>query len=587
MVEDSLRTPIGAMKLATATPTWSSALITGELLVGLTVALVAIPQCIGFASIAGLPAGAGIASAVAMGLVSAVVSHSPRLVIGPAITSSTMLLAILRTVEPSGSASWPALAALVAVLVGIITAVGALVHVGRLIRFVSRSVIVGLIVGSTLLTFGSQLPAALGLHGGAEPTLAGMLWHTITKLPEFSWIALGMAAGVFVFVRFGARWNPRFPAAFVALLLSAGSEYLLERSGVLPPPQDAPTSWSHWIGIALPRPNEGLTNLLVGAVAISLVGMIQNLSIGKALVQKRGDDFSPQRELWSLGLANIAAGAVQGFPGSGSFARSSLADLAGARTRLSSVVAALATGGIAAAAAPLMHYINPPAIAGLLMATALGMIDWDELRALARDAHDRLVLGTMVLGVLVMPIHWALLIGLAVSFIILLRRVSRIHLFEMVRSAAGPFREQDIDGQTGTSAITMIQVEGPLFFAHADQLAKQMRHILRRGPRVVILRMRRTQQIDFSILASLRLPILDYLDSGGHLIICGLTPSMRREILNHPVGEIIGSDFLLETTREVFGSAHAALGLAQCILDVTPMPDRQMFRAEAAERRMS
>jgi SulP family sulfate permease len=334
-----------------------------------------------------------------------------------------------------------------------------------------------------------------------------------------------------------------------------------------------------------------LTNLLAGAAAITLVGIIQNLAIGKAIVTRSGESFDARKELAALGLANVAAGIAKGFPGSASFARSALADLAGARTRLATFVTAIATGLIAVAAAPLARYVTAPAIGGLLVATACSMIDWTELRALVRDTHDRPILITMIVCVFILPIHWAILIGLVVSLVLLLRRVSRVHLFEMVRTAEGPFREQEIDEKTGRSAITMVQLEGPLFFAHADLLASRLREIFRRGTRVTIVRMRRTQHIDFSILAALRPPVREYLDQGGHLIFCGLTPQMRGTIQNSLLGEILGPDSLLETTHEVFGSAHVAIGRAQEILAVEPMSERELFRlkfgASAAEAAMT
>lgn len=562
-----------------ASPKWSLSLIGSEVVVGLTVALVAIPQCIGFASIAGLPPESGVISAVAMGLVSAVASRSPRLVIGPAITASTMLLSVLRTVAPGDSGRWLSIASLLAVLVGLMTVGGMLIGIGRLVHFVSRSVIVGLVVGSVLLTIGSQLAAVLGVSPGTDSMLFGMLYHTGTRISEANLISITMAAGVFLMVMVGAKLGPRFPAAFASLVISGAVAWALESRGIYGNFRTLGSlHWDESIGVNFSFRGLSVTNLLAGAAAITLVGIIQNLAIGKAIVTRTGEAFDARKELAALGLANVAAGFAKGFPGSASFARSALADLAGARTRLATLVTAVATGLIAVAAAPLARYVTAPAIGGLLVATACSMIDWTELGALIRDAHDRPILITMIVCVFILPIHWAILIGLVVSLVLLLRRVSRVHLFEMVRTEEGPFREQEIDDKTGRSAITMVQLEGPLFFAHADLLASRLREIFRRGTRVTIVRMRRTQHIDFSILAALRQPVREYLDQGGHLIFCGLTPQMRATIQNSLLGEILGPDSLLETTREVFGSAHVAIGRAQEIVAAEPEPDRELFR---------
>jgi sulfate permease, SulP family len=158
-----------------------------------------------------------------------------------------------------------------------------------------------------------------------------------------------------------------------------------------------------------------------------------------------------------------------------------------------------------------------------------------------------------------------------------------VHLLEMVGDTSRPFREQEVDEDTGRSRITMLQIEGPLFFAHADDLAEQLRDIFERGPSVVILRMRRTQQIDFSVLAALDRVVRDFRAAGGHVIVCGLSSKLRRRLLDSPLGRTVGPDFLLETTREVFGSAHLALGLAESILDLAIPSPRPRFRLAASK----
>lgn len=570
--------------LATAMSTLSPQLIRHDLIAGLTVALVAIPQCMGFATIAGLEPVSGLYAAVVMGLVSAALSKSPRLVIGPAITASSMLLAVMLTVAPDRREDWPALAGYVAVLVGLMTILAAVLRLGRFVKFVSRSVIVGLMAGSALLTLGSQLAPALGLAPSRSATLAGMLWKLTPQLGDAHLATLLMAGGTFAFVLLGARFGPRIPTAFLALVLAGGVHVFLESRGAATElatlgalPWKWPTELTPWYSGAVQ------TDLLVGAAAITLVGIIQNLAIGKAFALRHREPLDPRRELWSLGVANVASGLLHGFPGSGSFARSALNDLAGARTRLSGLFAAIGTALIAALGAPLAVHIPHAAIAGLLIATAILMVDWSELwHIMRRDRHDRIVLGTTILCVFVMPIHWAILLGLAASVIIFLGRVSQLRLVEMVQGERRPFQEQEIDTDTGRSAITLLQIEGALFFAHADELATLLRSVFERGPQVVILRMRRTQQIDFSVQAAMERVVGEFAEAGGRLIVCGLTPELRKTLRDGPLGEVVPEEHLLRTTREVFGSAHRAIALAESIVGQT---DRPRFRAATESTR--
>ncbi len=556
-----------------------------DLPAGLTVALVTIPQCMAFATIAGLPPVSGLYTAVAMSLVTALLSKSPKLVTGPSITASTMLMAVLRIVAPDEPHNWPAIAALIALLAGLLTLLGAVLRAGRFMRFVSRSVILGLVVGSVILTIGVQLAPLLGVPSGGRSSFYGIVAHTVTHVADTRVAPLLMGAATCVLVLLAARFIPRWPGAFIVLVMGGAVVWLLDRLGI-----DAGLATIGSLKWTWPDPRASWysgpysTDLLVGAAAICLVGIIQNLAIARAMAMRDDADIDAQRELQSLGVANIAAGLCNGFPGSGSFVRSALSDLAGARTRLAGVVSAVAIAMIAALAAPLARYITLAAIAGLLIATALVMIDRRELtQVVMRDRDDRRVLGVTVACVFFLPLHWAVLIGLAASVVLFLRRVARLHLFEMVRDENGAFRERRIDEQTGRSAITMLQVEGPLFFAHADEMADTLQAIMRRGPRTVILRMRRTRQIDFSVTEAMRRVIVRYLADGGRFIVCGVTPKMHRALMRSPLGWMLGEENILESTRQVFGAATRAIEIARQFVATTPGDGRPLFREESAE----
>ena len=256
--------------------------------------------------------------------------------------------------------------------------------------------------------------------------------------------------------------------------------------------------------------------------------------------------------------------------------------MAGARTRLSGIVAAAAIAGVVLAAAPWVRFITKPAIAGLLMATAYSIVDWKDLRQIVlRDRHDRIVLVTTIACVFVLPIHWAILIGLTIAVALFLRRVSRLHLVEMVSGVNHQFHERDLDEDTGNSVVTMLQIEGPLFFAHADEIGEALQGVFRHRPRVTIIRMRRTQNIDYSAIATMDHAVRAYQSAGGRVIICGLTPPMRGVLHQSALGRTIPARYLLQTTREVFGSAHRAITLAHEIVGDGSSADRPLFRSEA------
>ena len=541
---------------------WS---IRSDLGAGITVALVAVPQCMAFAAMSGLPPSMGIYTAVVMGLVGAAVAGSSTLIIGPAATISAMVLAVLTTAAPGDPTRWPQIASVLAVLVGLFTLIGALLNIGQFVRFVSRSVLIGLTVGAAILIFGTQLAPMLGFGPIHRSTLAATIWTTGGQLGQAHGWSVVMGAGTLALVLAGLRWAPRAPIPFLAVGLGGVMAWWMGVGGngaALDSIGEFPRVWPQFTTSLLDAPFG--TDLIVGAAAISLVGIIQTMAIVKTLALRHDSPVNPKRDLTALGAANLAAGYLAGFPGAGSFARSALNDMAGARSRWSGVVCALVIGVMILAAGPWTQYITRPAIAGLVMATAYSIVDWRQLwELLSRDRHDRIVLGATIGGVLLLPIHWAMLIGLALSIAIFLRRASQLHLVEMVGDSDQQFHERPIDERTGSNQITMLQIEGPLFFAHADELAERLGLVFDKHPSVTIVRMRRTQQIDFSVIVTLERVVRKYTEAGGHFLICGLTQSMFDVLRNSTLGRIVASDRMLQTTGEVFGSAHRALRLAE------------------------
>lgn len=532
---------------------------------GITVALVAVPQCMGFASIAGLPPAMGLYTAVIMALAGAAISNSSKLIFGPAVTTSSMILAVMAAVAPGKTELWPGIAGLLAVLIGGFTMLAALLRAGQFARFVSRSVLVGLTSGAGILIIGTQIAPFLGLPSSHASTLLGTLRETFGHIGEVNAQAAVMATATLLPLLIGGRLFPRVPMAFIVLAGGGVAYWLLQRAGMavnLGAVENIPSAVPNTVAKLYDGPMG--TDLYAGAAAIALVGIIQTLAISKALAAPSGEKVDAKRDLLALGLGNMAAGFLHGFPGAGSFTRSALNDMAGARTRLSTLLSGIALAIFVLLAAPLLHWITKPAIAGLLVATGWSIIEWREiLFIIRRERADRFVLATTVIGVFVMPIHWAVIVGLCVSVALFLRRVSRLYLVEMVAGKGSAFHEQPIDRETGRHPIAMLQIEGPLFFAHAEELAETLAKVFSRKPVVTIIRMRRTQQIDFSVVTEVNRVVQNYLSSGGHLIICGLTERMHEQIMESPLGRTVEPKYLLKTTKRVFGSAHAAIELAE------------------------
>lgn len=558
----------------------SSATLRQDVTAGITVALVTIPQCMAIAAVAGLPPVAGLYAAFVMAVVTALLASSPTLNVGPTMTISTMVLAVLASVAPGQTDRWLPIAGGLAILVGLFTLALAALRVGQFVRFVSRSVLVGLTASAAVIIIGSQVGPFAGITPQHRPTLIQSLIHVASHLHEAKWAAVAVATSTGVCIAIISRLSPRAPAPFIAIAVVECALWLVRSAGVaveLPTVGDVPRRIPTAL---LPLSDIPFSSeLIVGAASMATVSIIQTLSISRALASQHERSVDTRRDLIALGAANMTSGLLHGFPGAGSFVRTALNDLAGARTRMAGMVNAVAVALIVVLAAPLASQISKASIAGLLTVTAISMVNWrDFIGILREDKHDRIVLSTMMLSVLVLPIHWVVLIGLAMSVALFLRRASRLHLVEMVEGDDDQYREQPIDDQTGRSPITMLQLEGPLFFAHADEIAAKLGAVFRRGPAVTIIRMRRTQQIDFSAIAAMARAIRKYQEAGGRLILCGLSPEMHRRLRDSEIGELLPAGHMMRTTHKVFGSAHQAARMAREMVEAQRGGGEALFR---------
>ncbi len=306
-----------------------------DVIAGVSVALVLIPQSLAYAEVAGMPAYRGLYAAALPPLAAAFIASSPYLQTGPvAITSLLTFGALVSLAEP-GSPEYVGLGLLLALVVGVVRILLGLLRAGVIAYFMSQPMLMGFVPAAAILIAGSQLPSVLG----APPPGHGILEGAATALAEpamWEATALGLSAFVVVAVAGGRRIHPVFPGVLVAVGLaiaySLATGYDGPKVGSLPsglPPLSLGLPWGE------------LPSLLLPGAVIALVGFSEPASIARAFAAEDRQRWDADREFVSQGVANAAAGLSGGFPVGGSFSRSSVNRLAGARTRWSGAVTGL------------------------------------------------------------------------------------------------------------------------------------------------------------------------------------------------------------------------------------------------------
>jgi SulP family sulfate permease len=474
-----------------------------DLVAALTVAAVSIPQAMAYAAIVGIHPKYGLYTAIAPVIVAALWGASRYLQAGPTNTISMMLFSICAQVSVAGVP----LAAMsedmrmpyifgIALFAGALQVLMGLARFGEMAGYISHAVMTGFITGAALLIAGGQLKHLLGLHfaspGGFFPHIMEVGRH-ITQVHPWS-LAFGL--GAMGLVSAFRRFLPRWPGALLTLMLCSLAATLADAkklgvamAGAIPPglpPLSLP-----------PVPDlELMRAFFLPALSIAIVGAVESIAIAKNMAAAKNQDFDPCRELLGQGLGNISAGLCSGIPGCGSLIRSALNFSSGARSRFAGVFTGIFIGLALLVFAPLMDNVPLPALAGLLMVVAWGMIKPEELRfCFKATREDRLVLLSSLGAALFFDLEIAILLGVLLSLVLFVRKTSHVVL---QRVPAGHPVFKSFPWARDCPNLALFFMSGTLFFGAISKLERQLREHERDFPRILVLHLNRVFWIDAS-----------------------------------------------------------------------------------------
>jgi SulP family sulfate permease len=340
------------------------------------------------------------------------------------------------------------------------------------------------------------------------------------------------------------KWKPNWPVFAIALILSSALFGSLIRFQV-PPFAGAATFATFGFDDLMPHlPHllrEGIFNdisaLLGVAVAIAFLASLENTLMAKGLASRSGDHSDVNQDMFSVGMANIASAIAGGMPASGSLTRSTLNFESGARTRFASVFSGLYSFGFAVLIAasvgwgiPLIDYVPKAALAALIIALSFSLFNIRHIRICLRSTRDdALVLIITFVSTLVAPLYVAIFIGVAVSISLFLRKASRPYLVEYEFNDEGELRQMGEKRKRPIPAISIVHVEGDLFFGAAELFRTQIqRTVSDPAIQVIILRLKNARHLDATSVLALEDLIRFMRDKGLHLIVSGAPREVYR-----------------------------------------------------------
>ena len=526
-----------------------------DLIAGITVVALLVPEGIAYAELAGMPPETMFYAAPIILLLYAIFGGSRQLVVGAASIQAVMSYSIISALAPPGTSEFIVLTTALAITAGFVSILAGFLHLGRIAQFFSSSVLAGFVSGLAIVIIVKQLPKLFGIEAGSG-NVWERLYDLLTHLSETHLLTLALGIGTLVVMFLLEHYYHRIPAALVALLggIAISAVFGLSELGVhivgeipagMAPPKLPAITPDQWL------------SLIPGAVALALVVFAEAIGPARSFATKYRYEINPDQELIGLGAANVGAGLFQGFPAGSSLSKSAANDGAGAKTQMSGLVAAALTILVALFLTPLFTNLPEATLGAIVIMAVSRMFKWRELLRLYNLRRLDFVLALVTfLGVLTFDeALWALLLAVVLSLLALVWRASQGHVSEL-----GLARERLTFEEMGKDAdikpipgLLIFAPEESLFFANADTVRVQIANRLAASEEPI-----QSVLLDLELTNELDVPSADMLEeldhdldaSGVQLMLARVRPPVRDLLDRSGVTEAIGTDYIYSRVLE-------------------------------------
>ena len=544
-----------------ACPRPTPASLRADFQAGLTVAIFAVPQAMAYAVLASLPPVNGLYAAVVMSFVASLFGSSPFLNIGPTNTGAILTASVIApfAAQMAGAAIWPLIFQFT-LLVGLMRLLMGVLRAGPLVRLVPEHANLGFVTAANILIALGQFNEFLGVKSIVGGTWGKLIGLTM-EAPQAQWPALAVAlftlALMFGFDRFSRRFPVTLSAVVAATLLALaleswlpGAPHIRIVSDIAPVPAGFPAPRAFAFDLPL------IWQLLPGAAAVAAIGLLESVAISSSLALKNKLTVNFNQEFFGLGMAQIAGAFFGGFPGSASYSRSALIERNGGKTILAGVFFSAVTLLALLVGSRLLEIIPLPALAALLFFTGVRLIDVPALRRVWLTSRADFGVVALTFAVTFFgKLEWGFFAGIIAALFVFVARARSLQLYELVPEIGGKWEERlyTPGSNHARSDVVALSLHGDLFFGMAHELREQLSEITRvQEPQWIIIRMRRTSSVDASVWNTLADFAAAFDESGGQLILTGISPNLERIIARTEMGDLVEQDNLVPREKEAF-----------------------------------
>jgi SulP family sulfate permease len=500
--------------------------LSGDLTAGLTTAIMLVPQAMAYAMLAGLPPIVGLYASTIPIILYAFFGTSRQLAVGPVAMVSLLVAGGVGVA--AGADATPAqmvgLAVLLAGMVGVMQTAMGIFRLGFLVNFLSHPVVSGFTSAAALIIGFSQLKHLLGVDIPRSHHVHEILLGAVEKAGDINWITLAIGAAGVAVLLVGKKLMPRFPTALVVVGVSTVLVYALGLAGagvsiVGEVPAGLP-------GVALPAFSlDAMQALWPTAVAISLVGFMESISVAKAFARKHRYELDANQELIGLGVANLGGALFGGYPVTGGFSRTAVNDQAGAKSGIAAIITAAFVIVTLLFLTPLFYYLPKAVLASIIMVAVFGLVDVKEVKHLWHvSKSDLALLALTFAATLTLGIEAGIGAGVGASLLWFVVRTTRPH-YAVLGKVPGTTTYKNLeryDDAKPVDGVVVLRFDAQFYFGNVTFLKEKLGVHLNDDVRAVILDATSVNQLDSSADAALH-EIADDLEARGvELVLAGL-----------------------------------------------------------------
>jgi high affinity sulfate transporter 1 len=444
-----------------------------DLVAGLTLTALLVPQGMAYGQLAGLPPINGLYATLVPLLAYAVFGPSRFLVLGPDSAIAPLVAAAIIPIAGADMAQRVTLAGTLALMAGGLAIVGGLARLGFLADLISKPVRIGYLAGVAATVVVGQLASLLGYSVETQGFPAEVK-HLVLGLDKTDATALAVGLATLAVILLAQRFAPRIPGVLVAVVGATAAVAIFDLADTISTIGDVPAGLP---GFVVPRPGTGhLVELLGAAAGIALVTLVDTAALSRAYAARLGEPVDQSRELLALGIANASTGLFQGFPISSSGSRTPVAEAAGARTQATGIVGAGCLALVLAFATGLVHDVPTAALAAVIITAVVRLVDVAELRRLARVNRPDFALAlACIAGVAVFGVLYGIAIAVALSIAGFFWRswhpheatLGRVDRMKGYHDLARHPEARQVPG------LVLLRFDAPLFFANAGVFREQ------------------------------------------------------------------------------------------------------------------